>query len=75
LGKEGVDAINSRNDFQLKLFWIEKDLRERIARYASGAGKGGLYSIMLKELNELMNKHFTKLPYGGLPEDENEKDG
>jgi predicted RNase H-like nuclease (RuvC/YqgF family) len=62
---------------------IEKDLRERIAKYKSGRGKGGLYSILLKELDELLNKHVCgiaerakkKLPYGGQPEDENEKDG
>jgi chromosome segregation ATPase len=33
---------------------IEKDLRERIAKYKSGRGKGGLYSILLKELEELL---------------------
>jgi hypothetical protein len=39
---------------EAKLAAIEKDLRERIAKYKSGRGKGGLYSILLKELDELL---------------------
>jgi len=50
--------VGKLQEAEAKLATIEKDLRERIAKYESGRGKGGVYSILLKELDEFLGKHF-----------------